>query len=242
MAFIAGNLAAVYVNGFDLSAYLQEITTKQSANLGETTTFGKSFVTRIGLLEDGMISCAGLFDGAADAVDEDLQEILGVVDKMWTVFPPGDTNGAQGRMCQANESSYETKSPVDGVVAITAEASADDGLDLAISLHAKGAETATGNGTAHNNGAATTGGGVAILHVFAVTAGDTLDVIVQGSTTGAWAGEEVTVGTFTQVTDTGANTAQRITFAGTVQQYIRARWTIGGVAPSFNFHMAYARR
>lgn len=57
--------------------------------------------------------------------------------------------------------------------------------------------TNTTNGSANDNGAATTQGGTAFLHLLTAAATDRYSILVQGSTTGAFAGEETPVATFT---------------------------------------------
>lgn len=57
--------------------------------------------------------------------------------------------------------------------------------------------TNTANGSVHNNGAATAQGGTAFLHLLTAAATDRYSFLVQGSTTGAFAGEETTLVTFT---------------------------------------------
>jgi len=57
--------------------------------------------------------------------------------------------------------------------------------------------TNTANGSANDYGAATTQGGTAFLHILTAPATDRYTIVVQGSTTGAFAGEETTVATFT---------------------------------------------
>ncbi len=79
---------------------------------------------------------------------------------------------------------------------------------------------ATTNGTAINNGAASTAGAHAQLHVLATAAGN-FAFTLEHSTTGAFAGEEATLMTFTA--NGSAITAERQVAAGTVNQYVRFR-------------------
>lgn len=80
--------------------------------------------------------------------------------------------------------------------------------------------TNSANGSAVNNGAATTRGGAAFLHVLQAAASDTYAITVEGSTTGAFTGEQTTLATFTL--NASAPGSERITIAGTLPQY--ARW------------------
>ncbi len=88
--------------------------------------------------------------------------------------------------------------------------------------------TNTTNGTALNNGAATTKGGLAFLHVLQAAASDTYTIVVEGSTTGAFGGEQTTVATFTLNASALGSEYQAI--SGTVPQYLRWKATRTGAA------------
>lgn len=93
---------------------------------------------------------------------------------------------------------------------------------------------ATTNGSTVNNGAATTLGGHAILHVTATSVGD-YAILIQQSTTGAWAGEETTLLTFAS---TGAPVGgEWQSISGNVAQYLRARLvkTAGTISAAIAF-------
>lgn len=81
--------------------------------------------------------------------------------------------------------------------------------------------TNTTNGTSVNNGGATTKGGAAFLHILAAAASDTYGITVQGSTTGAFAGEETTLAAFTL--NASALGSERVAISGTIPQYTRWR-------------------
>lgn len=93
---------------------------------------------------------------------------------------------------------------------------------------------ATFSGTANNNGASSANGWHANLHVTA-SSGGTWSLIVQHSTTGAWAGEEATLTTFTA--NGSAITSEHKSGTGTVNQYIRFRGvrSSGTVTPLCTF-------
>jgi hypothetical protein len=88
--------------------------------------------------------------------------------------------------------------------------------------------TNTTNGTAVNNGAASANGGAAFLHVLQAAASDTYTIIVEGSATGAFAGEQTTLATFTL---NGSQLgSERVAIAGTIPQYTRFKATRTGSA------------
>lgn len=76
------------------------------------------------------------------------------------------------------------------------------------------------NGTAVDNGAATTTGWHANLHVIA-SGGGTWAYTIEQSATGAWGGEETTLGTF--ALDGSAIASEYLAGTGNVAQYIRAK-------------------
>jgi hypothetical protein len=83
--------------------------------------------------------------------------------------------------------------------------------------------TNTANGPAVNNGAATTQGGAAFLHLLTAAATDRYSITVEGSATGAFAGEQTTLATFTlNASQIGSESIQ---LAGTIPQYTRWKAT-----------------
>ena len=76
-----------------------------------------------------------------------------------------------------------------------------------------------------------------ILNVPRIPASHTLDVTVKASESGAWNGEEVTIATFTQVTDatspmphteSKSGAGLDLTFSSFAHLYVRSYWTIAG--------------
>lgn len=98
------------------------------------------------------------------------------------------------------------------------------------------AVTATDYGGAVNNAASSASGGVAFLQVTAVSGtSPTLDLKIRDSADNA---TYVDLLSFSQFTARGA---ERQTVSGTVDQYLKARYTIGGTDPSFTITMGFAR-
>lgn len=76
-------------------------------------------------------------------------------------------------------------------------------------------------GTTVDNGAATANGGSAFLHLLQAAVTDRYTISVQGSATGAFAGEETTLVTFTL--DGAVQDSERIEIEGTIPRYTRWR-------------------
>jgi len=88
--------------------------------------------------------------------------------------------------------------------------------------------TNTTNGSAVNNGAASTRGGTAFLHLLQAAASDTYTITVEGSTTGAFAGEQTTLATF--ALNGSALGSDYKALSGTIPQYTRWRAVRSGSA------------
>jgi len=237
MAFRHGRNTKVLVGGYDLSAYFNEASTSNTVETGETTTFGSSAKTYITGLADGTVSLSGLFDGAANAVDPVLAGVLG--SDTAVVFTVGTEGLAITRRVQSGESratSYEISSPVSDVVSASAELQVTGGIAEAVSLCDLASVSATGNGTAVDNSASTTNGGVAILHVTANAHDNTSTYKVQHSADNStWAD----LATFTTVSATTV-TAERVAVTGTVNRYLRAVRTLAGTG-AVTFHINFSR-
>ena len=94
--------------------------------------------------------------------------------------------------------------------------------------------SATTNKTAVNNGGSSANGYHANLHVVATASGN-FAILIQHSTSGAFAGEETTLHTFTS---TGGSVAsEHGSGTGTVNAYVRARFvrTAGSITPVITF-------
>lgn len=243
MAAVTGRNAKILADQYDLSSFLQSSDVEASVALLPVTVYGDTANKTIPGLKDGTVSLQGFWDGAALASDVILSAALGSAGgEIFTIGAEGLAIGSRLRQLLARQSNYRISQPHDGVVAIVASLQADGGIDAGISLHALTAETATGSGASVDNAALSSNGGVAHLHVTAVTAvgGDTLDVKVQHSVDNSvWAD----LVTFTQITT--ATTKERVVVAAgtTVNRYLRANWTKGGAgSPSYTFCIGFGRR
>lgn len=241
MPFLHGKSTIVLHNEYDLSSYFNDASTSRSVETAETTAFGNSAKTYITGLQDGTISLSGMFDGGANAIDQEMTDIIGSNDGgILTIAVSGSLAIGQRVISALGElTSYEVSAPVGDVVAANAEFQVDGGVGNAISLHALSAETATGNGTSHDGAASSANGGVAQLHVTANTMNNNMVFKVQHSSDNStWAD----LATFTTVATT-VKTAERVTVASgtTVNRYLRGTWTASGTG-SVTFHINFARR
>ena len=240
MAFIHGKSAGIVHGVYDLTSYLNDASVSQDVETAETTAFGASAKTYITGLRDATISASGMFDGAADAIDEVLTASIGS-DTLapMIVAQSGLTGAERAYILQSKTTSYDVSSPVGDVVSVSFDSQADGGVDDAVLLTNLAAITATGNGTGRDNTTSTTNGGMAQVNVTANTLDNTLVFKVQHSADNStWADLE----TFTTVPAT-TTTSERVLVASgtTVNRYLRANYTTSGTG-SITFIMAFARR
>ena len=238
MSFVHGSGARVYANGFDLSAFLKNVSGAHEVGAHESTTFGATAKTYISGLEDATLSAEGLFSGAVGATDAVLFAALrGRSPIVWNWLPSGDVGGGFGYGLLALETSYEIETPVDDLVSVSVEAQSNVGRERVQIMHPLAARVASGEGTSRDNAVLTSAGGVGYLQATTVAGGSpNMTVKIQHSVdAAAW----VDLITFTAVT--ASNNARRITVANTVNRHIRAIWTITGTDPSFTFFAAFGR-
>lgn len=243
MAFIHGKSVSVLHGIYDLSAFLNEASTARQVDTAETTTFGasgggKTYITG---LKDGTLSCSGLFDGSASAIDAVLTSSLGS-DSLSPVIhaPEGFAVGSRVSVLQAKTTSYQVSSPVGDVVSVSYDAQADGGIDAGVSLCLLASVSATTNTSSHDNTASTANGGLAQLHVTANTRTvSTVFKVQHSADNSTWAD----LATFTTVA-TVITTSERVAVASgtTVNRYLRAQATLSAGTGSITYQISFSRR
>lgn len=235
--FRHGKGTVVLADEFDVTTYLNSVSTSNSIEVPETTTFGSSDRSFITGHTDGSISFEGLFDGTADAVDEIFEAALGDGPIM-TVSGDGSALSRRAVLLDTKSTAYEVSSPLTEVVAVSGEAVANGGLDYGVWLACQSAISTTTTGTANDNSAASSNGGVAHLHVTANTRNGTTVAKIQASADNSTFADLVT---FTTVA-TSTVTSERVEVTGSVARYLRALITPAGSTGSLTVSIAFARR
>lgn len=237
MAFSHGSVADVYVNGYDLTAFLNSVAMASSVDTAETTTFGSSAKTYIPGIMDGTVSAEGFFDGAAAAVDPVLATALGNSQaSVWNVMFAGDGLGNPAHCISCIETAYDVSADIQDAAKISVEGQSIVGVERGLVAHALQARSTTGNGTALDNLASSANGGSAFLQATAFSGLSSIVIKVQHSTDNVTFAD---LATFTTVA--AAPAKERITFSGTVNRYVRASWTISGTG-SCTFAVAVCRK
>jgi len=211
----------------DLSDFLREITISADMEPADITTFGDNDKNYLPGLRDGTFSFDGLFgtsnstagtEGIAGYLDD---AFTGSTKQVLTVDLSRSTGG-RAFLMRADQTKYDIAAPVSDVVSIAVDAQASDGYRGGVMLRPLLASTSTGSQTAHlttgtTAAGGTTSGGVAHLHVTAMTSTATATFKVQHSTSAGSTWADL-------ISFTAASTAtfQRSTVAGTVKEHLRS--------------------
>lgn len=232
MAFVHGKDTTILVDEFNLSAFFNSADIAATVETAETTTFGNAAKTYIPGLKDSTLSLAGLFDGAASAVDEVLAAALGG-SALITIAPAGaGAIGNRASLADALATSYSLAATVSDAVQVSAEAQVTGGLLPGVILADLAARTATGQTAALDNGASSANGAKAILHLVAFTGTDITIKVQESPDNSTWADAI----TFTQATGV---TSEAATASGTIDRYTRV--DISGTFTTATFAVALAR-
>ena len=240
MAFAHGRNGRMYVNGFDISAFLKQAGGGTQVAMLDTTCMGTADdLTFIPGLKKATMKMSGLLDETiVTGIGPVLESAFGVANSIFTLVPAsGDVIGQACFGFSANLGTYNLDTSVGGIGKLDADATSNYGWERLIIHHALTTEVATVNGAAQDNGAASANGGVGFLQVPDITGITALDVVIQDSADGStgWA----TILTFTSVTADRAK--QRVAITGTVRQYTRYVATFTGVG-SAQFHVGFGRK
>jgi hypothetical protein len=240
MSFRSGKDTKALVSTYDLSPYLNEITSGLTIDTAETTTFGSLAKTYVTGLNDGAISFGGMFDGEANAIVAIFEDII-ENDRTPVITIGYDGGLAVGRsaaLAVAKQTTYEITAPVSDVVSLTGEFQVTSGIRQGVVLAAQEAITSTTDGTSVDNSASTSIGATANLHVTANTRSSATTIKVQHSADNSTWADLIT---FTSVPATTL-TSETISSSGTVNRYLRAQTTLAAGSGSITITIAVARR
>lgn len=226
MSKVHGKETKVLANEFDLSSYLNNTDMTWDVDTPESTVYGSDDRTYVTGLRSGSMSFSGFWDASSSlAIDEVIPPDMGATAAVLVSYgPDGLTHGDIVYSVQSRHTNYSIGSPVDGIATVTLDVQGTDRLSRGVSLHDLTAVVSSAGHTAYNLGANTSGGGIAYLHVTAITLASTesLVVAVQDSATST-AGSWTDLIAFTAIT-CSEPTAERKTVTGNVDQYVRSEW------------------
>lgn len=242
-----GSSAALLLDGYALTGFAKSGNAQPMQDFHDSTTFGFTAKTKLPGLKHGQFAAEMFYDNTT------VSGSWAVVSAKWsaqapgvpapgtiTFGPNGFALGAQTAMMYCNTIKVDPKSVVSDLTMLALSADAEeDAVDVGSSLHALSAEVGTVNGTSVDNAAATTNGGVGVLHVTAIAGASPSVVIkIQHATDNATWVDLVTFSASTAVS------SQRTEIAAgtTIRRYQRIVCTFGGTTTSITFHVSFARR
>lgn len=240
MSFRHGKNTAVLVGEYNVSSYLNEVSSSQSIETADTTTFGTAAKTYITGQNDATISFSGLYDGATDAIAEIFESIIDsdLTPPITIAADGGLTVGNKVVLAQAKQTSYEVSAPVSDVVSLSGEFQVTSGMRGGVLLAAATSHDTTTNGSAVDGAASSALGARANLHVTANTRDEDTVIKVQHSADDSiWAD----LITFTTVGATTL-TSETATASGTINRYLRATTTISAGTGSITYTLSLSRR
>lgn len=232
--------ARIYVNGYDLSGDARTFDSLD-CQFGDQDMSGWSNQTRMYLADQRLIvgvrGFQALLNDAAAGAYTILKTPTGVTQKQVSVLFGGGAAPAAGDLAyllagaQLNDQSGLDGQALNIKADFLPMPGVTVGMPWGVVLHPATSLAATTNGTSINNGAGTTTGWQANLHV-TVSSGGTWAFTIEHSTNGSsWS----TLGTFT--INGSAVASEHLTDVGTVNQYVRfvATRTGGSVTPICTF-------
>lgn len=240
MAFVHGTSSRVIMDDFAMSGFLRGVDTNSDIEMADKTVLTDSGHTYLPGLDTGTLSFDGVWDDDATSAGVDYAlnaKKAAASASVISVARAGFALGNVVESAEARQNNYSHSSPVADLVSFGSSWQTEGQVDKGVSLHDLTAETATGNGTAHDGAASSSNGGVAFLHVTANTMNDTTVIKVQDSPDNSvWSD----LATFTTVA-AATTAAERITAAGTVDRYLRVVRTCNGTG-SITFAAGFSRR
>ena len=232
MAFASSNKSRVLAGSFSYSCYSRGFSASTSVDMLEVSTLcddAKAFIP-------GQETSTASFDLIYDAAQAAHADTWKTATKLpITYLPVGTAVGDDAFLFDSIRTEYSISTSVTGTVDATLSTQTTGDTGYGRCLSPLTAITADTNGSSVDNGAASSNGAVAHLHVTAFSGLTSNAVRIEHSTNNStW----TTLGTFTTATGT---TTQRLDIAGTVNRYVRVVDDVTGTGSCTRL-VALARR
>lgn len=236
------NKARVMADQFDISQFLQKMNPVKNRDFVESSDLTSTSHEFTPALRGGSFMLEGMYR-KKDIVGTSLQDIFAQLPNtqiIVTGYPDTRAIGKPAFLMYADVVKYNLDTPVADLVKATIECTSQKwAVEDGVSLHDLTAETGTGNSASVDHGAATTNGGVGVLHATAIAGGAPSVVVkIQHSANGSTWADLIT---FAAVT---AASKERIEVAAgtTINRFLREVHTFGGTTTSITHNVAFARR
>lgn len=237
MAAVHGSKARVYLGALDVSPWLRDARLTGVTDVAEKTTFtspAKEYVV-------GQSSRDASFEGIYDKDLTVVRSGLASADNVLTFCPGGaSANTDLAWLAAVIDAMYDETAPIGDVVAFAWGATPSGQVAFGTVLHPLAEDTNTTVGSSRDDGAQTTTGWTAHLHVTAVDAGSWVVKLEDSANNSAWS--DVSSGAFTAAT--GATSQRLVSASGaTLRRYVRytATRTGGSSGDGITFLLAIAR-
>ena len=230
MSFLHGKGAGVFVADFDLSGDLTQYNFTKTRQLVNVTTFGNDDKVFLAGLGEGRISGQGVWNPTLSDVE------IVALDGVETVITASPTAagaiGDRAHMVNGFLDSFQPRAPVNDAVRFSSGFMASAGAYTGVILHENAQESGTGNHASVNQTAQSANGATAFLHVTQFD-GTNATVTIEDSANDSTFASLVA---FSQATGV---TSEKVTVAGTVEQYVRVALT--GTFTTITFVVSFAR-
>lgn len=235
MASVSSQTSRIFVGSLAWSQFTRSKNLSMDTAMLDTTTINDADMTYIPGQNSGTVALDMLLDNSGAAGSQFITlNTWKAATQVVTLCFEGTTRGAPVWEIVADQGNFTVNSAATDVVSVSGSYNTDGVVGYGVIIDPLTAITVDTNGTSVDNGAATSAGGIAHLHVTAFSGLTSNSVIVEHSTdNSAWS----TLGTFTLATGL---TSERITVAGTVNRYLRVRDDVTGVGSTTRI-VAFAR-
>ena len=235
---IGGGNVVLYYGVNNLTTYFNQASISRDNDLKDVTDFADTSREYAKGLNSGGATLTGLYDDTAANIDAILNTAFAAAaGTVLTIGPVRDTIGRAAYLLLSQKSKYEIPARVEEIVALAADIQADGGVDRGIWLHAAGAETGTVNSASVDNSASSSNGGVAHLHVSAITATSVTVKIQHSANDSTWAD----LATFAAFAPSTGSERLVVAAGTTVDRYVRCIISTF-VGTTVTYAVAFARR
>lgn len=238
MSYTLGNTSRLFVNEVQVSSTIAGWTATHQRAGSEVTTMVDSGAKYVPGLMSGNLVLRGPQDSVDQSLHAEIEAAKGNDNTfLATLCPYGTAIGTFAITVLGDVSEHSIDVSVSDAVGFSMAAVADESVDMGFLVHALGAETADGNGTAVDRGASSVNGGIAAIHATAYTGLTSAAIKIQHSTDNSvWAD----LVSFTSLTAIGSE-RKSIAAGTTVNRYVRAVTDVTGTG-SVTFLVAFSPR
>lgn len=187
--------AGVYLAANDLSGDLNQASLTYEAEIQDKTNFRSSGTReKIAGLRNVALAVQGLYEASSSGTDKTITALIGSSERVATVATTGRSAGARAFSFRAIAASYQPWGAVGEVAPFSLNAEGHGVLAKGAILQTgvitatTGAGNTTADSTPQNLGAATTGQTIYVaMHVLSLTAGKTLQALIQSDSASSFA-------------------------------------------------------